>query len=51
MLQPSQKEIQINHASRSAKLRFAIRNNNQFNSLKDLKLKFKRYLDIENVKN
>ena len=51
ILQPSQKEIQINNASRSAKLRFAIRNNNQFTSSKDLRVKFKKYLDLENVEN
>ena len=46
---PSDKEIKINPPSRSAKLRYAIKieNNEDF---KDFVEKFKIYLDIENIK-
>jgi len=48
-LTPSKKEIIKNSASRSAKLRHAIRTEQQFYYPKELKEKFKTYLDIENV--
>jgi len=41
-------EIFKNPPSRSAKLRFAIRNNNKFIYPEELENKFKRYLDLEN---
>jgi len=44
----SKKELLENPRSRSAKLRFAIRNNNNFNEPKDLKMKFKKLTDLEN---
>jgi len=48
-LRPSEEEIINNPASRSAKLRHAIRTKQPFNYPKELKEKFKKYLDIENV--
>ncbi len=47
ILLPSQKEINKNRASRSAKLRFAIRNNSEFVYPNNFIKKFKRYLDLE----
>ena len=49
VFKPSEKEIKINPPSRSAKLRFAIRNDNKFSPPLEFKLKFKKYLDIENT--
>ena len=49
-LRPSEKEIIKNPASRSAKLRHATRTEQPFIFPKELKEKFKKYLDIENVK-
>ena len=49
VFRPSKKEIDQNHRSRSAKLRFAIRSSNQFEYPKDLIKKFKRYLDLEEI--
>lgn len=46
---PSKKEIEKNYRSRSAKLRFAIRSNNQFKYPKDLIKKFQKYLDLEAI--
>ena len=46
---PSKKEIEKNNRSRSAKLRFAIRSNNQFKYPKDLIKKFQKYLDLEAI--
>ena len=46
---PSQKEINKNNASRSAKLRFAIRNKKKFFHPESLIQKFKKYLDIEAI--
>ncbi len=43
----SKKEIASNNRSRSAKLRFAIRSDNEFEYPKDLIKKFKKYLDLE----
>ena len=48
-LKASPKEININPKSRSAKLRFIMRNNEQFKDPAELKMKFKRYLDLENI--
>ena len=47
VIKPSKEEIAKNKASRSAKLRFAIRSNNKFIYPKILEEKFKKYLDIE----
>ena len=46
---PSKKEILINPPSRSAKLRYVIRNDNEFIFPKDLVNKFQSYLDIERI--
>ena len=46
---PSIKEMLINPPSRSAKLRYVIRNNNEFIFPKDLVDKFQSYLDIERI--
>ncbi len=47
ILKPSNKEIIKNPPSRSAKLRYAIRNENEFIYPNELVNKFKRYLDLE----
>ena len=44
---PSSKEVSINNASRSAKLRYVIRNDNKFIYPKEFVDKFQNYLDIE----
>ena len=46
-LRPTGEEILLNPPSRSAKLRYATRNNNKFLYPENLKIKFKRYLDLE----
>ena len=46
---PSKKEIEKNSRSRSAKLRFAIRSNNQFEYPTEFIKKFKKYLDLESI--
>jgi len=48
-LTPSSKELIKNPASRSAKLRQAVRTKQEFNYPKEFKEKFKRYIDVENV--
>jgi 16S rRNA (cytosine1402-N4)-methyltransferase len=48
-LTPSSKELIKNPASRSAKLRQAVRTKQEFNYPKEFKEKFKRYTDVENV--
>ena len=48
IFKPSLNEVNINSPSRSAKLRFAVRNNKKFKYPEELQLKFKKYLDIEN---
>ena len=48
-LTPNSKELIKNPASRSAKLRHAVRTEQEFNYPKEFKEKFKRYTDIENV--
>ena len=47
IFKPSNSEVEKNSLSRSAKLRFAIRNKNKFSYPDDLAIKFKRYLDLE----
>ncbi len=49
ILTPTQKEIQINPSSRSAKLRYAIRSENDFFYPIDLKKKFSTYLEVEKI--
>ena len=44
---PSQNEIKKNNASRSAKLRYATRDENNFFYPQDFKKKFIKYLDLE----
>ena len=49
VLRPSRQEIDQNHRSRSAKLRFATRSSNKFVYPKNLIKKFKKYLDLEAI--
>ena len=49
ILRPSNAEIIKNNRSRSAKLRFAIRSNNNFEYPIDLIKKFKNFLDLESI--
>tara|TARA_B110001452_G_C15225978_1_gene424901 strand:+ start:1175 stop:2188 length:1014 start_codon:yes stop_codon:yes gene_type:complete len=49
IIKASSEELEKNHQSRSAKLRFAIRNNNKFLLPSEIKLKFKKYLEIEKI--
>ena len=49
LLKPSFEEVEINPSSRSAKLRFATRNNFEFREPKSFRIKFKKYLDLESV--
>ena len=44
---PSKNEIILNKNSRSAKLRYAVRNDNSFIYPKELENKFKNYFDLE----
>ena len=46
---PSDTEIKKNPRSRSAKLRFAIRNKNKFIYPKELSIKFEKYLELERL--
>ena len=48
-IKASIEEIQLNHPSRSAKLRFAIRNANEFKYPNNLKNKLRKILDLENT--
>ena len=48
-LTPSKEELIQNPSSRSAKLRFAIRNESNFTEAEELKIKFKHYLDLEGI--
>tara|TARA_B100001057_G_C22818878_1_gene938598 strand:- start:199 stop:1209 length:1011 start_codon:yes stop_codon:yes gene_type:complete len=41
------KEMALNPRSRSAKLRYAVRNENKFNDPEELRNKFKKYIDLE----
>ena len=49
-LVPSRKEIIHNNRSRSAKLRYGIRNNNSFHYLEDFKKKFNKYFRLDEIK-
>ncbi len=49
VFRPSKKEIAYNSRSRSAKLRFATRSQNNFEYPSDLIKKFKRYLELEEI--
>ena len=49
ILKPTKLEISKNFPSRSAKLRYAIRNKNNFIYPSELLKKFKKYLDIEEI--
>ncbi len=49
IIRPSIDEVKINNPSRSAKLRFAIRSKDNFFFPENLFLKFKKYLDIEDI--
>ena len=46
---PTDQEIKRNPPSRSAKLRFVVRNKEIFYDPTDLKIKFKKYLDLESL--
>jgi len=48
-ISPSEKEILINRPSRSAKLRYGIRNNKKYFSPNELIEKFKNYLEVEKM--
>ena len=48
IIKPSSLEIEKNNSSRSAKLRFAIRNKNKFYNPKELVKRFDKYLELEN---
>ena len=47
-LTPTHDELQKNNASRSAKLRFAIRTDEEFTYPRDFEEKFSKYLEVEN---
>ena len=49
LIRPSESEINENPPSRSAKLRFATRNEKKFEDPKIFKEKFKKYLDLESL--
>ena len=49
IIRPSKKEIIKNNPSRSAKLRFAVRSENDFTFTFNLFKKFNKYLDIESL--
>ena len=49
VLRPSKKEINQNSRSRSAKLRFAVRNSNKFEYPIELENKFKKLLELEAI--
>ncbi len=49
-LTPNKEEIFKNDRSRSAKLRYAVRNNNPFFNPEEFKKKFKHYFNIEEMK-
>ena len=49
VIRPSRKEVEQNNRSRSAKLRFAVRNKSDFQYPQELVDKFKRYLDLEST--
>ena len=47
IFKPSEKEIKLNPRSRSAKLRVAIRSENQFEEPSELRKRFKMITDME----
>ena len=49
VFKPSKKEVEKNNRARSAKLRFAIRSNTDFQYPQELIKKFKYYLELESV--
>ena len=49
VIRPSKKEISINNRSRSAKLRFAIRNKDKFEYPQKFIEKFQKYLNLEAI--
>ena len=49
VFKPSKKEIKQNKRSRSAKLRFATRSNNEFDYPQDLIKKFRKFLNLEAI--
>ena len=49
LLTPSQQEMIRNPASRSAKLRYVVRRKEEFVYPDNFKIKFKKYLDLENI--
>ena len=49
VFKPSRQEVNFNSRSRSAKLRFAVRSNYDFEYPKELIKKFKKYLDLESI--
>ena len=49
-LTPNKKEVYQNTHSRSAKLRYAIRNNNSFSYSEEIQKKFENYLKIEEMR-
>ena len=49
VLRPTKDEVEQNTRSRSAKLRYAVRSNNEFEYPIDLIKKFKKYLDLEAI--
>ena len=49
ILKPTAREVSENPPSRSAKLRYAVRNKNDFIYPADLTEKFQKYLDLENL--
>ena len=49
IIKPSQKEVEKNSPSRSAKLRYAVRSKNKFTYPEEIIIKFKRYLDLESL--
>ena len=48
-IKPSENEVLINPPSRSAKLRYIVRNKNKFKEPEDFKNKFKKYTDLERL--
>ena len=49
IIRPSLKEVEANPPSRSAKLRFVIRNSNNYQFPNDLIIKFKNLLNLESA--
>ncbi len=49
IIKPQNKEILNNPSSRSAKLRYAIRNDNDFTQPKDLYSKFEKFIKLESI--